>query len=31
MRANGVDSLQVFLLAVAVVSIVALFAVDLYG
>ena len=31
MHANGIDRLQVVLLAVAVLSIVALFAMDLYG
>lgn len=31
MGANGIDRLQVVLLAVAVLSIIALFAMDLYG
>jgi hypothetical protein len=31
MGANGIDRLQIVLLAVAVLSIVALFAMDLYG
>lgn len=31
MGANGIDRLQIVLLAVAVFSIVALFAIDLYG
>ena len=31
MRAKGIDRLQVLLLAVALLSIIALFAMDLYG
>jgi hypothetical protein len=31
MRANGIDRVQVVLLAVAIISIIALFAVDLYS
>jgi hypothetical protein len=31
MRANGIDRLQLVLLTVAVLSIVALFAIDIYG
>jgi hypothetical protein len=31
MRANGIDRLQIVLLTIAILSIVALFAMDLYG